>query len=446
MTTASSTTAGARDVTRDVTASPAPSVRRLGAVADALVGSEILRIAGEIRAMVAAGVPVCNLTVGDFSPAEFRIPAALERWITEALHAGETNYPPSAGVPSLRTAISTYYREWLGLDYPAEQVLVTGGARPAIYGTYAALVDPGDRVVYPVPSWNNNHYCHLVGAVGVPVVCDAANAFLPTRAQLAPAVRGARLLALNSPLNPAGTAFTAEQLTDICDLVLEENARREGTGERPLFLMYDQVYWMLTFGGTEHVSPVALRPEIAAYTVFVDGISKAFASTGVRVGWAVGPADVMAKMSDFLGHVGAWAPRAEQLATARLLAATDEVRRYQGEITQGVRERLDALHEGMRALQGAGLPVEVIPPMGAIYLSVRFPLLGRRTPAGAVLRTNDDVREYLLAQAALGIVAFQAFGLVEDTGWFRMSVGAVSLPEIAAMLPRLRAALEALTT
>jgi aspartate aminotransferase len=82
--------------------------------------------------------------------------------------------------------------------------------------------------------------------------------------------------------------------------------------------------------------------------------------------------------------------------------------------------------------------------MGAIYLSVRFPLLGRRTPAGAVLRTNDDVREYLLAQAALGIVAFQAFGLAEDTGWFRMSVGAVSLPEIAAMLPRLRAALEAL--
>jgi aspartate aminotransferase len=284
---------------------------------------------------------------------------------------------------------------------------------------------------------------HLLGAQGVPVVCDAAHAFLPTRAQLEPAVRGARLLALNSPLNPAGTAFTADALAEICDLVLEENARREGTGERPLYLMYDQVYWMLTFGQTRHVTPVALRPAMAAYTLFVDGISKAFASTGVRVGWAVGPADVMAKMSDYLGHVGAWAPRAEQLATARLLAATDEVRRYQAEITRGVEARLDALHDGMRALQGAGLPVEVIPPMGAIYLSVRFPLLGRRTPSGAVLRTNEEIREYLLAEAALGIVPFQAFGLREDTGWFRMSVGAASLPEIADMLPRLRAALEA---
>jgi aspartate aminotransferase len=438
MTTAP-TTAGVPDAA----VPSAPRARRLSATADALVGSEILKIAGEIRAMVAAGVPVCNLTVGDFSPAEFRIPDALERWIAEALHAGETNYPPSAGVPSLRTAVSAFYREWLGLDYPAEQVLVTGGARPAIYGAYRAVVDPGDRVVYPVPSWNNNHYCHLAGAVGVPVVCDAAHAFLPTRAQLAPAVRGARLLALNSPLNPAGTAFTADALAEVCDLVLEENGRRERSGERPLFLMYDQVYWMLTFGDTRHVTPVALRPEMAPYTIFVDGISKAFASTGVRVGWAVGPADVMAKMSDYLGHVGAWAPRAEQLATARLLAATDEVRRYQGAITHGVRARLDALHEGMRALQAAGLPVEVIPPMGAIYLSVRFPLLGRRAPSGAVLRTNEDVREYLLAHAALGVVPFQAFGLAEDTGWFRMSVGAVSLAEIAEMLPRLRAALEA---
>jgi aspartate aminotransferase len=424
-----------------------PQARRVSARAEALVGSEILKIAAEIRALVAAGRPVCNLTVGDFSPAEFRIPEPLDAAIGRALRAGETNYPPSAGMPALRAAVSAAYRDWLGLEYPTESILITGGSRPAIYGTYSALVDPGDRVVYPVPSWNNNHYCHLAGAVGIPVVCGSDQDFLPTRAGLEDVVRGARLLALCSPLNPAGTVFGADALAAICDLVLEENARREraGAGERPLYVLYDQVYWMLTFGATEHVTPVALRPDIARYTIFVDGISKAFAATGLRVGWAAGPADVIGRMSDLLGHVGAWAPRAEQVATAHMLASAADVRDFRQAITRGLQLRLDMLYDGVRALREAGLPAEAIPPMGAIYLSVRFPLNGRRAPSGAVLHTNDDIRRYLLERAALAVVPFQAFGLAEDTGWFRLSVGAVSPEEISAMLPRLREALEAVT-
>src|SRR5262249_11302171 len=154
-------------------------------------------------------------------------------------------------------------------------------------------------------------YCHMVDAVERQVACAPEDAFLPTRARLADAVRGARLLTLNSPLNPTGTAFSAPVLGEICDLVLEENARR-GAGERPLFVMYDQVYWMLTFGATRHANPITLRPAMRDYTVFVDGISKPFAATGLRVGWAAGPVDVIQAMSNLLGHVGAWAPRAEQ--------------------------------------------------------------------------------------------------------------------------------------
>ncbi|HEU0299088.1 MAG TPA: aminotransferase class I/II-fold pyridoxal phosphate-dependent enzyme, partial [Longimicrobium sp.] len=290
------------------------SDRRVSTMAGGLIGSEILKIAADIRALLAGGTEVCNLTVGDFSPAQFRIPPPLEREIIHALQAGETNYPPSEGILSLRQAVGRFYQQWLGLSYPVESILVTAGSRPGIYSVYTALVDPGDTVVYPVPSWNNNHYVHLTGARGVPIVCSAADAFLPTRASLERAVRGARLLALNSPLNPSGTAFGEQALAEICDLVLEENARR-GPDERPLYVMYDQVYWMLTFEGTTHVNPVSLRPEMRDYTVFVDGISKAFAATGVRVGWTVGPPDVTARMASLLGHVGAWAPRAEQVAT-----------------------------------------------------------------------------------------------------------------------------------
>jgi aspartate aminotransferase len=415
---------------------------RVSAMADGLIGSEILRIAADVRAMVAQGAAVCNLTVGDFAPSEFRPPELLVEETVRALRAGETNYPPSDGVLPLRQAIAAFYEHWLGLRYPLESILVTGGSRPGLYVAYRALVDPGETVVYPVPSWNNDHYVHLVGARGVPVVCDADDAFLPTRAQLEPLVRGARMLSLNSLLNPSGTAFSADALAEICDLVLEENARR-GPGERPLFLLYDQVYWMLTFAGTRHVDPVSLRPEMAEYTVYIDGISKSFAATGMRVGWIVGPADVVRRMGSILGHVGAWAPRPEQVAVAKLLGDTAAIEEYHRTMLGEVYARLEALHAGLTALRERGYAVEVVRPMGAIYLSVRFPLHGAVTPSGAALRTNDDIRQYLLQSAGVALVPFQAFGLAEETGWFRLSVGAISKEEIPATLERLERALSA---
>jgi aspartate aminotransferase len=418
---------------------------RISGMAASLTGSEILRISGEIRALVAAGHRVCDQTVGDFSPRHIPIPAALKDGIHAALDRGETNYPPSSGLAELREAVRRFYARELGLEYPVESVVITGGSRPAIYATYRTLVDPGDRVVYPVPSWNNNHYVHLVGGVGVPVRCGPEDRFLPRAEALRPLLPGARLLALNSPLNPAGTAFTAAALEGICDLVLAENEGRASRGERPLYLMYDQVYWMLCFGGTTHVTPPGLRPEIAAYTVFVDGISKAFAATGVRVGWTVGPADVVSRMSAVLGHMGAWGPRAEQAATAALLDDSTSVRAFHLRFIRDVQARLDRLHRGLQSLQAEGFPVDSTAPAGAIYLAARLHPFGRRTPEGALLRTNEDVRQYLLARAGLAIVPFQAFGSTEEDGWFRLSVGAVSEAEIDAVLPRLRDALGSLS-
>jgi aspartate aminotransferase len=416
---------------------------RAAAMAQGLIGSEILKIAADIRAAAARGEKVTNLTVGDFSSREFRIPEVLERKIAEAYAAGETNYPPSDGVMALREAVRSFYARRLGLHYPLASILVAGGGRPLIYGTYRSVVDPGDRVVFPVPSWNNNHYVHMTGAVGVPVVCGPETHFLPTHDQLSRVVKGARLIALCSPLNPTGTLFDEEQLAGICDLVLEENARR-GAGERPLYLLYDQIYWTLTFGDARHYTPVGLRPEIAPYTIFVDGISKAFAATGVRVGWAAGPPDVMDRMAGLLGHVGAWAPRPEQVAVASLLADDALIDAYQASMKAGVESRLLALYEGLRALRAGGLAVDAIPPRAAIYLTAHFDLLGAKTPEGKVLESGEDVRRYLLHAAGMAVVPFSAFGAADDSGWCRLSVGAVSPEEIAALLPRLERALKAL--
>jgi len=416
---------------------------RISTPVGTLEGSAILKIAGEIRQRVATGERVCNLTVGDFDPRQFRIPALLEQGISQALARGETNYPPSTGLPSLRDAVLAYYERSLGLRYPVESVLVTAGSRPGVYGTYCTLVDPGDRVVYPAPSWNNNYYCHMVGAVADPVMTEPEEAFMPSAEVLSPHLRGARLLALNSPLNPCGTAFNADSLGAICDLVLEENARRSRT-ERPLYVLYDQVYWQLTFGDTVHVDPVTLRPEMARYTIFIDGISKAFAATGVRVGWVVGPTDVIEAMNNFLGHVGTWAPRAEQVATAALLLHEDAIADFKAQLIAGVRARLDALYDGIIALKAHGHAVDAITPQGAIYLSARFNLYGKTTREGTLLRTSEDIRGWLLRESGLAVVPFHAFGAEGETGWCRLSVGAVSVEDIAWALPRLGAGLASL--
>jgi aspartate aminotransferase len=417
---------------------------RLSTMAQALVGSEILRIAGEIRGLVAAGRSVCDLTVGDFSPQHFPIPDRLRDAVRSALERGETNYPPASGLVALRESVGRLYARDLGLEYPLESILITGGSRPVIYGAYRALCDPGDRVVYPVPSWNNNHYAHMVGAVGVPIPCRPEDRFLPTREALQAALPGARLLALNSPLNPAGTALTAEVLAAVCDAILEENRGRAARAERPLYLLYDHVYWMLCFGGTAHVTPAELRPEMARYTLFVDGISKGFAATGLRVGWAVGPVDIVTRMAAILGHVGAWAPRPEQVATAAFLDDPAAIREFQAGFLRRLQARLDRLHRGVQEMKAQGLPVDSLPPMGAIYLAARVHPFGARTPEGAVLSTNEQVRRYLLDAAGVAAVPFQAFGCAEDDGWFRLSVGAVGERDIEEALPRLAQALRAL--
>jgi aspartate aminotransferase len=420
-------------------APPAGLELGLSHLAQGIVGSEILKVSGEVRALIDAGREVCNLTVGDFSPKEFRIPAALEREIVEALRRGETNYPPSDGVKEMRAAVVRLYDEQLGLKLSIDNTVIAGGARPIIFAAYAAVVDPGDKVLYPIPSWNNNHYTYLTRGVPVEIAVGPETNFLPTAELLRPHVRDARMICICTPLNPTGTVMAREEVAAIAQLVVDENARRAAAGERPLFLLWDQVYWQLTFGEFRHYAPPQLVPESAPWTIFVDGVSKAFAATGLRVGWAVAPPYIIARMRDILGHVGAWAPRAEQIAVARFLGMPDEVAAYHETMIAGLRERLDLLHDGIEAMRRDGIPARAIDPQGAIYLSAQFDLIGH-----AGITTNEEIRRVLLERAGFAVVPFQAFGLKQETGWFRLSAGAVSPDDIRNGLARVRKALETL--
>jgi len=404
-----------------------------------LIGSEIVKIGNEVNDLKAKGAEIANLTIGDLNSNIYPIPALLKEEIQKAYQNNLTNYPPANGLLSLRKEVSKDLKNRWNLDYSPNDILITAGSRPLIYAVYKTIVDEGDKVVYPTPSWNNNHYAYLTSATAVEVKTKPETNFLPTADDLRPHLDGAVLLALCSPLNPTGTMFTREQLSDICELVIAENKKR-GADEKPLYLMYDQIYSNLTFGA-EHVDPVSLFPELKDYTIYIDGISKCLAATGVRVGWGFGPAHIIDKMKALLTHVGAWAPKPEQEATAKFYENPENVNVFVEDFKAKLEESLKVLHGGVQDLKGKGLAVDSIEPMGALYLTIKLDYIGKTKPDGAVIENSSDLVFYLINEAGVALVPFSAFGEDKSEPWFRASVGGLAVDEIKVMLPKLENAL-----
>ncbi len=418
-------------------------VTKVSKMAASLSGSEIIKLAGEINDLQQKGHKIHNLTIGDFNSMEFPIPKLLEDLIIEAYRNHETNYPPADGIKPLRESVAKFIEKHLGLIYKPEEFLIAGGSRPLIYAVFQTLLDAGDKVVFPVPSWNNNHYTHLSNCVQEIIFTTAENNFMPTANDLKDSLKDATLLALCSPLNPAGTMFTKKDLLEICELVYKENVRR-GDNQKPLYLMYDMVYWTLTYGDNEHFNPVSLVPELRPYTIFIDGLSKAFAATGVRVGWAFGPKNIIDKMKSILGHIGAWAPKPEQVASANFLNNEQEVNLFLEDLKNKLEMRLNDFYSGFNDLKSKGYPVNAIAPQAALYLTVQINLKGYKTTDGFEIKNTKDVTSVLLNHAGIGIVPFQAFGTNTDDCWYRISVGNSTEDEPNMVVNKLEKLLESL--
>jgi aspartate aminotransferase len=414
---------------------------QLSHLAETLIGSEIVKLGNQIKERIRQGETIYNFTIGDFDSKVFPLPAELEEAIHEAYRNGFTTYPPAEGVLELRQQISRFIADQLGLEYGINEIQIASGGRPLIYAIFRAIVDKGDKVVYAVPSWNNNHYVHFTEAQHVVVEAHPENRFMPTAEALKPLIKGASLLCLCSPQNPTGTMLSKEELEKICDLVIEENKSR-GEGQKKLFILFDQMYWTLTFGENHHYTPVSLRPELKDVTIFVDGVSKSFAATGIRVGWALGSEKVITKMKAILSHVGAWAPMAEQKAVAQYLAQTEAVNRFMTTFKEEIRFRLETIASGFNQLKEEGFPVDVIEPQGAIYLTLKINLKGKKKPDGEILQTQADVTQYLLEAASLAIVPFYAFGASADSPWYRLSIGTCRKEEIPVFMNKLKRALQ----
>ncbi len=416
---------------------------KLSHLSETLIGSEIVKLGGEIRERIRKGEHIYNFTVGDFDPQIFPIPKELEDEIVEAYRKHFTNYPPGEGSLELRQAVSAFAKQYQGLDYNTDEILIASGGRPLIYALFRAICDKGDKAIYAVPSWNNNHYVHFVEGQHVVVEARAENNFMPTAADLKPHIQDAVFLALCSPQNPTGTTFRKEELQAICDLIVEENKRRS-ENEKKLYVMFDQMYWHLTYDGIQHYDPVSLNPEMRPYTVYIDAISKVFASTGIRVGWSMGPAFLLNKMKAILSHVGAWAPMPEQKGLTKFLANKPAIDAYLKHFKSELEERLRRIYEGFVGLKKQGHNVDAVSPEAAIYLTIKFDLAGKKTADGTELKTQSDVTSYLLQNASLAVVPFYAFGAAPSSPWYRLSVGTCKKEEIDEMLGKLSHALKQL--
>ncbi len=417
---------------------------KLSHLSETLIGSEIVKLGGEIKEKIRQGERIYNFTVGDFDPSIFPIPKELEDAIVEAYRKHFTNYPAAEGNLDLREAIHSFIKDEEGLEYGTSEILVAAGGRPLIYAAFRAVCDKGDKVIYAVPSWNNNHYTHFVDGEHIVIEAKAENNFMPVADDIRPFIKQATLISLCSPQNPTGTTFKKEELEAICDLVIEENARR-GDSEKKLFVMYDQMYWHLTYGDIQHYNPVSLRPAMRDYTIFIDAISKVFAATGVRVGWGMGPATVINKMKAILTHVGAWAPMAEQKAVAAYLGNKDSIKKHLIHFKNEIEIRLRGIYDGFIQLKNEGLPVDAIAPEAAIYLTIKIDLTGKKTTEGKVLADQSEVTAYVLNTAGLAVVPFYAFGADRSSAWYRLSVGTCKKGEIDEVIGKLREALQKLS-
>lgn len=401
---------------------------KLSALAESLVGSEIVKLGNEINNRIAQGAEIYNYTIGDFNPAIFPISDVLRDEIIKAYQEGFTNYPPADGILPLRSAVSKFVKDYQHIDYGVNEIQISCGGRPFIYTLFRTLVDPGDKVIYAVPSWNNNHYTSICQGQACEINALPENDFMPSVEDIQANIQDAVLLCLCTPQNPTGTTLSKEKLQQICDLVIAENNRRS-PDEKKLYVLFDQMYATLTFGATTHYHPIQLNPAMKEYTISLDGVSKAFAGTGVRVGWGLGPAKVIAKMKALMSHIGTWAPMAEQVATAAFLNNDTAVQEALHTHKQKIEERLLKINDNIVALKEKGYPIDAIAPQAAIYMTIKFDLKGK-SYKGKTFTTQEEVTQFLMDEVGIALVPFYCFGADKESPWYRISVGTARMEDL----------------
>ena len=382
--------------------------------------SEILQIGARATAMKKEGAPVIVLGAGE---PDFDTPDHVKDAAATAMRAGATKYTALDGTPELKAAICRKFARENGLEVVPSEVMVAAGAKQVIFNAMMATLNAGDEVIIPTPYWTT--YSDIVRlAEGVPVLvaCDDMAGFRLTAAQLSEAITPrTRWLMLNSPSNPSGAAYSSDHYRPLLDVLLSAPH---------VWLMVDDMYEHILYSDRGFVTPAALEPRLRNRILTVNGVSKAYAMTGWRIGYCAGPAPLIKAMAVIQSQSTSCASSVSQAAA---LTALDGPQDFLKDRSDSFRRRRDFVVAALNAIDGIACRV----PDGAFYTFANCGgLIGRRTPQGQTLTDDRDFCAWLLDSAHVATVPGSAFGL---SPYFRISY-ATSMAELAEALTRISTA------
>ena len=381
----------------------------------ALSPSATLAVDAKAKAMRAEGINVIGFAAGE---PDFDTPKVVRDALKDALDRGQTRYTPVAGTLELRTAIASRMLNDHGLRYDMDEIIVCNGAKHALYNVFQAILNPGDEVIVDKPCWVS--YPEMVRmAEGRPVFlnCPESQGFLPKMEDLVKCISPrTKAFVLNTPSNPNGCVWTREQLQELANLAVEHD----------FYIIADEIYEKLIYDGVQHYSIATFGPPVKRRTILINGVSKAYAMTGLRIGYACGPKEVISAMVKYQSHATSSANAAAQHAAAVALTMD------QGcveEMRQAFEQRRNKLVELVNAIPGLSCRT----PHGAFYIMMNIRQLMGKSINGKVIDDSLSFAELLLEHAHVAVVPGVAF-MAE--GYCRLSY-ATSMENITEGLRRI---------
>ncbi|QQP90910.1 aspartate transaminase [Skermanella sp. TT6] len=386
--------------------------------------SPTIAVTQKARELKAAGRNIIGLGAGE---PDFDTPDNIKEAAIAAIRSGDTKYTPVDGTPALKKAICAKFKRENGLDYTPEQVTVGTGGKQVLYNALMATLNPGDEVIVPAPYWvSYPDMVLLADGVPVPVECPADTGFKLQPADLEKAITPkTKWLILNSPNNPTGAAYTRAELKALTDVLVRHPH---------VWVMTDDMYEHLNYDGFEFTTPAQVEPSLYDRTLTVNGVSKAYAMTGWRIGYAAGPKELIKAMGVIQSQSTSNPSSVSQAAAVEALNGPQD---FIKERAEAFKERRDLVVSMLNQASG----IKCHKPEGAFYV---YPscegTIGKTTPDGKVIGTDEDFVTYLLESEGVAVVQGSAFGLAP---FFRISY-ATSTAELEEACQRIQRACAAL--
>lgn len=387
--------------------------------------SPTIAVTTKAAELKAAGVDVIGLGAGE---PDFDTPDNIKDAAKAALDAGKTKYTPVAGTPELRKAIVAKFKRENDLEYTIDEITVGCGGKQTLFNALFATLNPGDEVVIPAPYWVSYPDMTLM-AEGVPVVveCQEENGFKITAAELEAAITPkTKWVVLNSPSNPTGAAYSRAELRAIADVLLKHEN---------VWVMSDDMYEHLVYDGFEFTTIAQIEPKLKSRTLTCNGVSKSYAMTGWRLGYAAGPVELIKAINKVQSQSSTHTSSISQAASVEALNGPQDFLKERAAV---FKERRDLVVKAMNECEG----LTCKKPEGAFYV---YPscagTIGKKTPDGKVIETDTDFVTYLLESEGVAAVQGSAFGLAP---YFRISyaTSTEALTEACARIKRACAALK----